>query len=242
MPRAVGNQAFRGVRRLPNDSMVVAFLAGALVADVVRARAAAAFFAGDFFAAAFVAGAFFGGAFLAAAAFAVGLRVGVAVVAEVSFFRATRVVVGVGFSPGVLAALAPVARFVAAATFFAATFRLGGIVFVFAPVALRVLPAAILTPPLISPAPPDNGRARSARSSRASARQTRVGQPDVSDCPTRSEKLAQNPSTARPPTTGSRSSLSFGATRSSVPPSGSRVYSWSLEKTTTPIRCPAGKM
>ncbi|RLP95314.1 hypothetical protein EAD89_01885 [Micromonospora sp. BL4] len=146
---------------MPNDSIVVAFLAGAVVADVVRARADAAFLAGAFF-----AGAFFGGAFLAAAAFAVGLRVGVAVVAETSVFRATREVVGVGFPPGVLAALAPVARFVAAATFFAATFRLGGIFF--APVALRdsvvprartvLLPAAILAPPLVSPAPPDNGR------------------------------------------------------------------------------------
>lgn len=155
-------QVFRAVRRLPNDSMVVAFLAGALVADVVRARVGAAFFAGAFFAAALAAGAFFGGAFLAAAAFAVGLRLGEAVVAETSFFRATRGVVGVGFSPGVLAALAPVARFVAAATFLAATFRLGGI-FV-APVALVgpgdlragtvVLRGLILAPPRLSPASP----------------------------------------------------------------------------------------
>lgn len=155
-------QVFRAVRRLPNDSMVVAFLAGALVADVVRARVGAAFFAGAFFAAVLADGAFFGGAFLAATAFAVGLRLGEAVVAETSFFRATRGVVGVGFSPGVLAALAPVARFVAAATFLAATFRLGGI-FV-APVALAdpgglragtvVLRGLILAPPRVSPASP----------------------------------------------------------------------------------------
>lgn len=119
-----GGQALRAVRRLPNVSMVVAFFAGALVAEVVRDRAGA--FLAAFRAAAGVAGAFFGGAFFAAAAFAVGLRVGVAVVADVSFFRATRAVVAVGFSPGDLAALAPVARFVAAATFFAAAFRFIG--------------------------------------------------------------------------------------------------------------------
>ncbi|MEH0844972.1 hypothetical protein V6U81_21545 [Micromonospora sp. CPCC 205711] len=102
----------RGVRRLPKDSMVVAFFAGARVAVVVRARAGAAFLAGAFFAGALVAGAF-------------AVRVGAAV-AAVSFLRATRAVVGVGFPPGVLAALAPVARFVAVATFFAAAFRFIG--------------------------------------------------------------------------------------------------------------------
>ncbi len=137
--------------------MVVAFLAGALVAVVVRARAGAALRAGAFFAAALVAGAFFGGAFLAAAAFAVGLRVGVAVVAEVSVFRATRDVVGVGFPPVVLAVLAPEARFVAVATFLAATFRLGGIVFASVPFAgpgdlragANVLRGLILAPPRV---------------------------------------------------------------------------------------------
>ncbi|RKN15775.1 hypothetical protein D7147_25285 [Micromonospora musae] len=152
------------MRRLPNDSMVVAFFAGARVADVVRVRAGAFFAA--FFAAARVAGAFFGGAFFAVAAFAVGRRVGVAVVAEVLFFRATRAVVVVGFAPGDLAALAPVARFVAAVAFFAAALRFIGAFF--APVALRapvgrlpggteVLPAVILAPPQVCPESPATG-------------------------------------------------------------------------------------
>lgn len=163
-------QAFRAVRRLPNDSMVVAFFAGARVADVVRARAGAFFAA--FFAAALVAGAFFGGAFFAAAAFAVGLRVGVAVVAEVSFFRATRAVVAVGFSPGDFARLAPVARFVAVAAFFAAAFRFIGAFF--APVAFRapvgrlpggtaLLPAVILAPPQVCPGFPGSTERRPRR-------------------------------------------------------------------------------
>ncbi|MEU6203072.1 hypothetical protein ABZ814_05720 [Micromonospora musae] len=160
---------------MPNDSMVVALFAGARVAEVVRVRAGAFFAA--FFAAARVAGAFFGGAFFAVAAFAVGLRVGVAVVAEVLFFRATRAVVVVGFAPGDLAALAPVARFVAAVAFFAAALRLIGAFF--APVALRapvgrlpggteVLPAVILAPPQVcpNPLPPVIGHERSRRCGR----------------------------------------------------------------------------
>ncbi|MFG1955440.1 hypothetical protein [Micromonospora sp. NPDC048830] len=150
----------RAVRRLPNDSMVVAFLAGAGVADVVRARAGAAFFAVAFRTPARVAVGGFGGAFLAAAAFAVGLRVGVAVVPAVSFFRATRAVVAVGFSPGVLAALAPVARFVAAATFFAAAVRFVGAFL--APVCF-LAPVVILAPPRGSPAGAGRGPAEPLR-------------------------------------------------------------------------------
>ncbi|SCL55995.1 hypothetical protein GA0070604_3320 [Micromonospora eburnea] len=139
--------------------MVVAFFAGVRVSAIRRARVvAAAFFAvalravpfravaffavarvaGAFFAAALVAGAFFAVvAFFAAVALAVGRRLGVAVVAAVSFFFAARAVVGVGLPPGVLAAVAPVARLVAVATFFAAA--LFGIGAFRAPVAFRAL-------------------------------------------------------------------------------------------------------
>ncbi len=139
--------------------MVVAFFAGVRVSAIRRDRAAVAaffavafravpFFVGAFFAAARVAGAFFAAAlvagaffavvaFFAAAALAVGRRVGVAVVAAVSFFVATRAVVAVGLPPGVLAAVAPVARLVAVATFFAAA--LFGIGAFRAPVAFRAL-------------------------------------------------------------------------------------------------------
>ncbi|PWU49588.1 hypothetical protein DLJ46_09110 [Micromonospora globispora] len=121
--------------------MVVAFLAGARVSvtarDAVAAFLVAAFVAGAFFAGALVAGALVVGAFFAAAVRPVGVRVGVAV-AAVSFFRAVRAVVAVGLPPGVFAALAPVARFVAAATFFAATFCCIGAFF--APTAFRALP------------------------------------------------------------------------------------------------------
>ncbi|GAA2710241.1 hypothetical protein GCM10010429_25510 [Micromonospora olivasterospora] len=154
----LSRQDLRAVRRLPNDSMVVAFRAGAGVADVVRARAGAALFAATFRAPARVAVGLFGGAFLAAAAFAVGLRVGVVVVAEVSFFRATRVVVGFGFPPGVLARLAPVARFVAAATFFAAAVRFAGAFF--APVDFRALPAGTVLLPAVILTPPRPSRQR----------------------------------------------------------------------------------
>jgi Acetyltransferase (GNAT) domain len=44
-----------------------------------------------------------------------------------------------------------------------------------------------------------------------------------------------------PPTTGMVTRLDPGSTVRRVPPSGSRVYSWSLEKTTRPMRWPAGK-
>ncbi|TDB76703.1 hypothetical protein [Micromonospora sp. KC723] len=115
---------------MPKDSMVVAFFAGVRLA-VVRARAGVAFFAGVFFAGARVAGAFLA-------------RAGVAVAAT-SFFRAARAVVVVGFSPGDLAALAPVARLVAVAVFFAAAARFVGALR--APVAFRApvgrLPAAV---------------------------------------------------------------------------------------------------
>lgn len=177
----------RAVRRLPNDSMVVAFFAGVRVAATVRARVvAAAFFAvvlravplivaaffagaffavarvvGTFFAAALVAGAFFAVvafavvAFFAAVALAVGRRVGVAVVAAVSFFRAARAVVEVGLPPGVLAAVAAVARLVAVATFFAAA--LFGIGVLRAPVAflalLGLVAAWAIAPPRGPPRP-----------------------------------------------------------------------------------------
>ncbi|MGS2616651.1 hypothetical protein ACVCAH_19295 [Micromonospora sp. LZ34] len=137
---------------MPNDSIVafrpVVFFAGAVV--VARERLATAFFAGAFLAAALVPGAFAAalvpGAF-AAVADTRGRRVGAAV-AEVSFFRATRAEVDVGFSPGVLAVLAPVARFVAAATFFAAAFRGSGPPWG-PPVALLVPPVdlAAIVPP-----------------------------------------------------------------------------------------------
>lgn len=121
--------------------MVVGFFAGVRVSvtarDAVAAFLVAAFVAGAFFAGALVAGALVVGAFLAAAVRPVGVRVGVAV-AAVSFFRAVRAVVAVGLPPGVFAALAPVARFVAAATFFAATFFCIGAFF--APTAFRALP------------------------------------------------------------------------------------------------------
>ncbi|MDO3704983.1 hypothetical protein Q3W71_25275 [Micromonospora sp. C28SCA-DRY-2] len=137
---------------MPYDSIVVflvaVFFAGAVV--VARDRLAAAFFAGAFFAAALVPGAFAGAVVpgaLAAVAETRGRRVGAAV-AEVSFFRATRSVVDVGFPPGVLAALAPVARFVAAATFFVAAFRFSGPPWG-PPVALLVPPVdlAAIVPP-----------------------------------------------------------------------------------------------
>ncbi|WP_433527985.1 hypothetical protein ACQPYA_16575 [Micromonospora sp. CA-263727] len=177
----------RAPRRLPNDSIVVAFLAGAVLAardrdaaawlaDVFLVAAffvvalfagafvaavflAAAFFAGVFFAVAFLvtaaafltAGAdfapvvFFGAVvFFAAVAFAVGRRVGEAV-AETAFFRAVRALVGAGFSPGVLAAVAPVARFAAVATFFAAALR--GIGALPAPVCFLARPACAIVAP-----------------------------------------------------------------------------------------------
>ncbi|WP_204035051.1 hypothetical protein [Micromonospora qiuiae] len=197
----------RALRRLPNDSIVVAlrgsvvlaarevaaaacvaavFLVGALLAVVFAAGAfvAVVFFAGAFvaeglLAGAFVAVLFFAGAFVAVAApaaalrpagaflavafvgaafavvaftvvafaavaFAVGRRVGEAV-ADTAFLRAVRADVGVGFPPGDFAAVAPVARFVAVATFFAATLAGGGALR--APVCFRARPAcAILAP------------------------------------------------------------------------------------------------
>ncbi|MDG4797611.1 hypothetical protein [Micromonospora sp. WMMD1082] len=137
----------RAPRRLPNDSIVVARFVGVLLAArdreavacvaavfLVGARFVVAFAPGAlvpgafvvaFAAGAFFAAAFFAGAFFAAVALAVGRRVGV-VVAETAFLRATRALVGVGFPPGVFAAVAPVARFAAVATFFAATLPGGG--------------------------------------------------------------------------------------------------------------------
>ncbi|MFI7490265.1 hypothetical protein ACIBXA_17980 [Micromonospora echinaurantiaca] len=174
----------RAPRRVPYDSIVVflvaVFLAGAVV--VARDRLAAAFFAGAFFAAALVPGAFAGavvpGAF-AAVADTRGRRVG-ADVAEVSVFRAARAVVGVGFPPGVLAALVPVARFVAAATFFAAAFRFSGPPWG-PPVALLVPPLdlAAIVPPHGSALPAVDGGTGADRPARADDPPRRDGLPEA---------------------------------------------------------------
>lgn len=122
--RAWAAVAFLAAAFVPGAFLAVAFVPGAffVVALVVGAFFAVAFAVAVFLAVAFIPGA------LAAVAFGDGRRVGAAV-AEVLFFCATRAVVGVGFSPGLFAALAPVARFVAAATFLAATFRGIGVPF-----------------------------------------------------------------------------------------------------------------
>ncbi|GHJ53788.1 hypothetical protein Nm8I071_30950 [Nonomuraea sp. TT08I-71] len=165
--------AFFTALLVPGAFLATAFLAGAFFAT--------AFLAGAFLAAAFVAGAFFAAvvAFFAATAVAVGFRVGVAVVAEVAFFRATRAVVGVGFPPGVLAAVAPVARLVAVATFFAAA--LFGIGALRAPVAflalLGLVAAWAIVPPRGPPRP--DGCVRRRRAGRPARRACLPGAPVV---------------------------------------------------------------
>ncbi|MBY8874908.1 hypothetical protein K7640_24065 [Micromonospora sp. PLK6-60] len=131
----------RAARREPNDSMVVAFLAGARVpVPVSRARAA---LRGAFLLIGLLAGAFF-----AAVARAVGLRLGVAV-AAVAFFRAVRAVVARGFSAAFVAAVAPLARLVAVAVFFAAVrFGIGALR---APWALRALPPVLAAWAIVVP-------------------------------------------------------------------------------------------
>nr|AIS85304.1 hypothetical protein VASRM7_66 [Verrucosispora sp. MS100047] len=218
VPRAFGQRDLvRAPRRLPNDSIVVAFFAGVVLAvrdrdaadwEAVLLRVAAFFVvvfcagavapvalpAGAFFAVARVAvevflagarvavevflatavafltaGAVFAAlpvfgvvVFFAAVALAVGRRVGVAV-AETAFLRAVRGVVGVGFPPGDFAAVAPVARFVAVATFFAATLAGGG--------TLRAVVCFLARP--ASAIRRSSGSAVDARSSRHQAGQTR---------------------------------------------------------------------
>lgn len=207
VPRALGQRDLvRAPRRLPNDSIVVAFFAGVVLAvrdrdaadwEAVLLRVAAFFVvvfcagavapvalpAGAFFAVARVAvevflatavafltaGAVFAAlpvfgvvVFFAAVALAVGRRVGVAV-AETAFLRAVRGVVGVGFPPGDFAAVAPVARFVAVATFFAATLAGGG--------TLRAVVCFLARP--ASAIRRSSGSAVDARSSRHRAGQTR---------------------------------------------------------------------
>jgi hypothetical protein len=149
------------VVRVAGAFFTVDLVPGALLAGAFAAVAffVVAFVAGAFLAVAFVAGAFFAAVvvFFAATAFAVGRRVGVAVVAEVSFFRATRAVVAVGFCPGALAAVVPVARLVAVATFFAAA--LFGIGALRAPVAFLALLGLVAAWAIVPPrGPPRPGR------------------------------------------------------------------------------------